>query len=428
MKQLSAAIALSLLPATAHAGAFYLQEQSPLGLGRAFAGEAAAATDASTVFFNPAGMAFLTRSSATAGVHALFVTSAQADRGTTRTVPGLGTPIPTGGGNGGNPFEELVPVPSAYGAFRLNDGPLWFGIGVSAPFGLKVVYDDGWFGRYDSIKSELKTINIQPSIAYRLSDRFSVGAGFDIQTIEADLTNALPNVSPLLPDGLLRVKGDDLSFGWNAGVMSDLGTVRIGAHYRSRVKHKLGGRLTISGLLGPLATANSTRFARAPITTPDIATLSAVVGADRPLRFLASANWYNWSLFDRIEVRPVGGAPTISEQNYKDSWGVHGAVEYDLSPSLTVRAGTAHDRTPTRDAFRTTRVPDGDRTWATAGATWKWRGIEANLSYAHVFVTKENIDRSDPLFVGTPALTTIRTVSRNSGDVDVVALSVGTRF
>ncbi len=428
MRRLLVALPWALVAAPVSAGGFYLQEQSPLGLGRAFAGEAAAATDASTVFFNPAGMARLPGSSITGGVHALFVQSAQADRGSTRTVPGLATPIPTGGGNGGNPFDNPVLVPAAYGAFRVNDGPLWFGIGVSSPFGLKVVYDPNWFGRYDSIRSDLKTINIQPSVAYALSDRLSIGAGFDIQTIDAELTNALPNLSPLLPDGLLRLKGDDLSFGWNAGVLADLGTVRVGAHYRSRIEHNLGGRLTISGLLGPLAAANSTRFARAPITTPDIATVSAVVGADRPLRFLASANWYNWSVFDRIEVRPVGGATTVSEQNYKDTWGVHGAVEYDVSPSLTLRAGTAYDKTPTRDAFRTTRVPDGDRTWATAGATLRWRNLEANLSYAHVFVTKEPIDRTDPLFIGTPALTTVRTVSQNSGHVNAVALSVAARF
>jgi len=417
-----------LVPTAAGAGGFYLQEQSPLGLGRAFAGEAAAATDASTVYFNPAGMTLLQGSSLTAGAHALFVTSAQADRGTTRTVPGLATPIPTGGGNGGNPFDNPVIVPAAYGAFRVHESPLWFGIGISAPFGLKVTYDPDWFGRYDSIRSELKTINIQPSVAYALTDRISVGAGLDLQTMDAELTNALPNVSPLLPDGRLRLKGDDLAVGWNAGLMADLGAVRIGAHYRSRIEHDLGGRLTVAGLLGPLAAANGTRAARAPITTPDIVTLSAVAGAGGPLRVLASANWYNWSLFDRIEVRPVGGATTISEQNYKDTWGVHAAVEYDLTPDLTLRAGTAHDRTPTRDAFRTTRVPDGDRTWATAGASWRWRGLEASLAYAHVFVTKENIDRTDPLFVGTPALTSVRTASRNSGNVDVVALSVARRF
>lgn len=413
-------------PTTATAGAFYLQEQSPQGLGRAFAGEAAAASDASTVYFNPAGMTRLGSSTVTAGAHALFISSASTDTGSKRDVPG-GTPVTTGGG-GGNPFDNPVIVPSLYGAFRVADGPLWLGIGVSAPFGLKVDYDPTWFGRYDSIRSKLTTINVQPSIAYAVSDKVSVGAGLDIQTIDAELTNALPNLSPRLPDGLLRLKGDDLSFGWNAGVMAEMGKVRLGAHYRSRIKHELDGKLQVSGLLGPLAGGNGQRFVRSPITTPDIATVSALVYAAPKLRVLASANWYNWSVFDRIEIRPLAGPRSISKQDYKDTWSLHGAVEYDVKPDLTIRIGTAYDETPTRDAYRTTRVPDGDRMWTTAGLTWRGRSVDVNLSYAHVSVTKEKISRTDTLFAGSPAATNIHTDARSTGSVNVVAVSLTRRF
>ena len=414
----------------AFAGGFYLQEQSPAGVGRAFAGEGALAHDASTVFYNPAGMTRLQRSTITAGAHALFVQSAQENRGTTRSFPG-GAIAPVSGGDGGNPFDDIVPVPAAYGAFSLTaDDRLWFGLGFSAPFGLKVSYDDGWFGRYDSIHSELKTVNIQPSLAYALTDNISIGAGVDIQTIDAELTSALPNLAPALPDGHLSIEGDDMSFGWNAGILADVGPVRVGAHYRSRVEHELGGNVTISGLLGPLAGQNGSRFGRAPITTPDIASLSLAYGIGKPLRLLATANWYNWSLFESITVHATDGRTLVdSEQNYKDTWGFHGAVEYDLSPALTLRAGAAYDQTPTRDAFRTTRVPDGDRTWVTGGATYRLNDrFEANLSYAHVFVTAEDLNRTDTLFAGTPAATSVNIRSRNTGNVDILAASLTARF
>ena len=427
-RRLLPAIAL-LAAAPAAAGGFFLQEQSPLDVGRAFAGSAAIGDSAATLWYNPAGMTRLPGANLEIGAHLLQVDSHQSDRGSTRSGPGGAGSFASGGNDGGNPFSQPVLIPAGYGSFEVTPR-LWVGLGISFPFGLKVVYDDAFFGRYDSIKSDLHDVNIQPSVAYKLNDTISIGAGFDIQTLNATLESALPNLSPALPDGRIKIKGDDLSFGWNAGITANLGRLRLGGHYRSHISHRLDGNVEITGLLGPLAASNGSRAGIAPISTPDIATVSAVFAATDEARLLGSVNWYNWSRFKRITVEDPNGAVFLdSEQQYRDTWSYSGAGEYDLSTKLTLRAGGMFDETPTRDGFRTTRVPDGNRIWATAGLTYHVSDrLALNTSYAHVFVATRQIDRADPLFAGTPAVINVRTRSENSGNVDMVAGSVSLRF
>jgi long-chain fatty acid transport protein len=425
MKFLAAAV-LAVAATPAFAGGFFLQEQSPLDVGRAFAGSAAIGDSAATIWYNPAGMTNLPGLNIELGSHLLDVTSHQRDLGSTRAGP-AGT-FPSGGGSGGNPFSNPVFIPSGFASYQLAE-KLWVGLGISAPFGLKVVYDDGFFGRYDSLKSDLKSYNIQPSVAYKITDHLSVGGGVDVQYFKATLTSALPNLSPLQPDGSLRIKGNDWSVGWNLGVQGDFGPVKLGAHYRSHISQRLDGTVAIAGLLGPLAGSNGTRTGTAPISTPDIATVSGVYGIG-DARLLASVNWYNWSRFKRITVEDASGAVFLdSEQNYRDTWSYSLGGEYDVSKKLTVRAGAMHDQTPTRDSFRTTRVPDGNRWWATTGLTYRLNdNIALNASYAHIFVKTATVDRIDPLFAGTPAVTTVRTFSQNTGNADELAGSISLKF
>lgn len=429
MKTIFVAGAASLLAGPAFAGGFYLQEQSPVAVGRAFAGEAAVASDASTIFFNPAGMVKLGPVTLTNGAHMLLIDSGESDRGSTRTLAASGVPTATGGGDGGNPFQRPVPLPAAFGAFRMGDAPLWLGLGITAPFGMKVVYDDGWFGRYDSIESSVATFNIQPSAAYAFNDRLSVGVGLDVQFMDGKLSNALPNVAATDPDGRLRVDGNDVAFGWNAGVLADLGGIRLGAHYRSGIRHNLKGRLTISGLEGQLAASNMDVRSHTRVRLPDIATFSIVIGADRPWRLLASGSWYNWSVFEDIRIVPETGAPRVSQQHYKDTWSASLGMEHDVRAGLTLRAGAMHDGGPTRDGFRTTRVPGGDRFWTSAGASVALtHRVTADLSYAHVFIDGADVARTEHFYVGSSAETAVTTRSRDSGHVDMAAVAFTARF
>ena len=431
LRPASSALGLGLalaLAVPAHAGGFYIQEQSTTEAGRAYSGEAAAADTPATIFFNPAGMTELEGIQIEGNVQALFVAARQSDTGTSRSVPGLPVTLPVTGSDGGNPFAQPLVVPSLYASAQVTDR-LWLGLGVNSPFGVVVDYDEDFFGRYDSVTSDLFTLNVQPSIAYKLSDNFSVGAGLDVQYIDVELANAVPNLNPADPDASLRITGDDISVGWNAGFTATFDPVRIGAHYRSAVDHDLDGEFELSGLTGLLAGNNVTTDAAAPLSTPDIATVSVLFGTDTPWRVYGTWRWYNWSKFDEIRVEPEGLDPQVNEQFYRDTYSMALGAEYDIDERLTLRAGTMFDESPITDEYRTTRVPDGDRTWLSVGASYDINDtFTASLAYAHVFVKGEPIDRTDTFFEGTPAAVDARIRSDSSGNADVLAFSVGARF
>lgn len=431
LKTASFAVAVGLgvvLAAPAQAGGFYIQEQSTKEAGRAYSGNAVAADSPATIFFNPAGMTELEGIQLETNAQALFITARQSDTGTTRSVPGLPVTVPVTGSDGGNPFAQPLVVPSLYGSAQVTDR-LWLGLAVNSPFGIVVKYDDDFFGRYDSRTSDLFTLNVQPSVAYKLSDNFSIGAGLDIQYIDVDLTNAVPNLDPADPDGALRISGDDISIGWNAGFIATFDPVRIGAHYRSSIKHDIEGEFELSGLVGSLAGANVTTDALAPVSTPDIATVSVLFGTDTRWRIYGTWRWYNWSNFDEIRVLPEGLEPQVNEQHYRDTYSIALGAEYDVNDRLTLRAGTMFDASPITDEFRTSRVPDGDRTWLSVGATYDINDtFSASLAYAHVFVKSEPIDRTDTFFGGSPAAIDARIRSDSSGNAEVLAFSLGARF
>ncbi|GAK46734.1 long chain fatty acid transport protein [Tepidicaulis marinus] len=430
MLALSAAGALLALPPSALAGGFYLKEQSAEGVGRAFAGETALASNASTVYFNPGGMTRFSRPVATAGAYALFIDSEQTDQGTTRTAAGPLGSFSAGGNDGGNPFDTLTPTGNFYAVAPIDDDRWWAGIGINTPYGFQSDYDPGFFGRYDSLKSDLMTVNIQPSIAYKLNEIVSIGGGINFQYVDVELTNALPNAVPGSPDGLFKVEGDDWSVGWNLGMQAHFDRLDLGVHYRSQVEHDLDGDLNITGLTGPLAAQNGTFGAAAPLTLPDIVSAGAVYHVpDGKTRLLGDVTWFNWADFERIAVSASNGARFDSPQNYEDTWAVALGAEHDVSQRLTLRTGVQFDETPTRDSFRTTRVPDGDRWWLTGGATYELSDTYSlALSYAHIFVSEESLERTDRFYEGTPAQVNSTLRSRNAGDADILAVGLTAAF
>lgn len=164
------------------ASGFSLLEQSASRLGTAFSGAAAAADDATTIFYNPAGMAKLSESQLLVFASGVLISSEFNSRS---TQPALGQPLGNEDGDAGS----WNAIPSAYIAVPLND-KFAVGLGVNAPFGLKLEYDDGWMGRFQALNSEITTYNFNPSLSWRVSEQLSLGVGVDYQRIQAELTNA----------------------------------------------------------------------------------------------------------------------------------------------------------------------------------------------------------------------------------------------
>src|SRR6267142_6338580 len=166
-----ASACLSMGVAThARAAAFALHEQGISGLGNAYAGAAAAAEDATTVWWNPAGMARLGAGKHFAIGGTLISPSTKFSNGSSQPAT-LSNPASTG--TGGDAGKDAI-VPSLFYVMDLNPR-MHFGIGVSVPFGLKTEYDPNWIGRFQGIKSEVKTVNVNPAVSYKVSDALSLG-------------------------------------------------------------------------------------------------------------------------------------------------------------------------------------------------------------------------------------------------------------
>lgn len=373
-KQLMLGLALAGFADLGQAAGFALVEQSASGLGNAYAGQAASAQDASTIFFNPAGMTLLPDRQLVLAGH-LIKPQAKFS----------GTVSPAiGGGNGGD-AGDLAFVPNAYFAFRLTPD-VHVGIGMNAPFGLKTEYDSTWKGRTEAIKSELKTININPSIAWKASESLSLGAGLSIQYAEATLTNFAG------APGTVKVRGDDYDWGFNLGVLwqpSD--ATRIGLAYRSEVDHTLKGDATFS------AAAASNGGVTADLTLPDSASLSLFHKLNAQWDLLADVTWTGWSDFKELRiVRNNGSTLGLTTENWDDTYRYSLGANYHLNDRVTLRGGVAYDQTPVSDAYRTARIPDGDRTWIAFGGQYRVSDRSTlDFGYAHLFIRDTRINKTE---------------------------------
>lgn len=282
VSKLTAAISFALLSSgyisTSHAAGFALIENSASGQGNAYAGAAAVAEDASTVWFNPAGMMKLSGNQMVLAGHYISTAADFTDTGSTSN-PALPGSTLTGTNDDGG---ESAFVPNFYYVSDIGNETR-FGIGITAPFGLSTNYNSNWIGRYTATKSEVHAININPSFASQATDKLSIGFGLNIQYIEATLANQLDSTAICLGslaglgatcpvgsignpanaanasyDSSQSLSGDDLSYGWNFGLLYDLDkNSRLGFAYRSSIKHLLEGSVDFN-LSTELATALGT--------------------------------------------------------------------------------------------------------------------------------------------------------------------------
>jgi long-chain fatty acid transport protein len=390
---LLSATALIGMTAAAHAAGFYIQEQSVAGLGSAFSGTVTNLNDPSTIFFNPSGMTHLNGTQIQGGVSVLLPRSKLTDTGSTLDVngPGAGgvTPIGATGfgstGDGGNPYDP-TPVPNGSVSYEAGHN-FWIGLSVTAPFGLANEYDDGWFGRYDSTKTELTVMDIQPTVAYKFNDMFSVGAGLNIQHADATLKNTVTN---FVTEGESSLKGKDWSTGYTIGAQfRPTAKTTIGASYHSAISHELDGRVEVTGVAG----LNADVGAKADLDLPDQASFGIAQKLNDRLTLMGQATWFGWNNFDEIApVRDDGVAVTPIVQNYQTTWTFAAGAEYVYSDRLTLRGGVQFDQSPTTDEYRTSRTPDGDRTWVSLGSTYGLTpSLDLDLAATYIHLKDEEI-------------------------------------
>lgn len=406
---------ICISPGSAAGAGFALIEQSVSGLGNAFAGGSASAEDASTIFFNPAGMTHLDGQQVVAGIHIVIPSAKFTNEGSSHVLQQV-TGIPLLGGNGGD-GGVTKGLPNLYYSVKLTPR-LVLGLGVNSPFGLATDYEAGWVGRYHAIKSDVLSINLNPSVAYKITDQLSAGAGINVQYFKAKLSNAIDfgtldalgllglpagalHLTPQLSDGMAEMEGDSWGVGYNLGLLYEFTKdTRMGIAYRSRIDHTIKGDVDFSNVpagLAPIPVFKNTG-AKAEITVPDSLSVSFFHSFSPEWMIMADFTWTDWSLFKELRIKfdnPYQ-PDSITSEEWQDSYRYSLGLSYVPDKFWKLRTGIAYDTSAVADAqHRTPRIPDYDRFWIAAGAGYRITdNISVDLAYAHLFISDSKVNKT----------------------------------
>ena len=403
------ALALGITGALAlgqvHASGFQLKENSAKGLGSAFAGTAAKTDDASAVTNNPAAMAHMSGTTVQVDVTAIDLNYTFEG-----TAAAAGGAVPVTGGDGGN-AGDVTPVP-AMSIVRKFDNGLALGAMVSAPFGLKTEYEDGWVGRYFAHTSDVKIVDLTMSLAVDVvPDKLSFGVGaivsradvtlsksvdFGTALFANPLTRPLPFARPTAADGFVEVSGDDNAFGWLVGLHAQpTENFSLGLSYRSEIDYELEGTADWTVPQNVRAVFDSNPMTRVlfvdgdvtgKLTTPSVLSLGATYQVTDRVKLMGSWAKTDWSSLREVRFNFVNPDPDSAEPfAWRDTEFMSLGGEFKLNDAWTLRAGVAFDETPTHIETRTPRLPDADRLWYSIGATWAFsEALELNFGYARL--------------------------------------------
>jgi long-chain fatty acid transport protein len=385
------------------ASGYALREQSATGLGNAFAGATAAADDIGSMFFNPASVA-RHPGNQIVSVASYIIPRISFETAEARTA--LGTSI--AGGTGGGDAAPDVFIPATYALWDVH--PDWkVGIGLNVPFGLETRYDDAWAGRYHAVRSRLRTITATPTVAWRVTDVLSVGAGLQIEYADAILTNAIdfgtigavagiPGAAPAQQDGFADLRGSDVGVGFTMGALVEpLQGTRLGIGYRSQVALEFTGDgrfdLDRAGIGATLASATgaftNTGF-NVDVTTPESLSFGVYQDINEKWSVMGELAWTHWSRFKELRIRFDNPAQpdSVTEHDWRDTMFVAAGATFRPSDKWALRAGLAFDQSPVPDRTRTPRIPDNDRVWVSFGVAYApTKDLEFSFGYTHIFLS-----------------------------------------
>lgn len=371
------AAGLSTLSLNTIAAAFQLSEHSASGLGRAFAGDAAIAENASVVARNPALMSQFSESQ-------LSVVG-------TYIVPDVsltGESAPAYSNAAALNDDSIAPeafVPATYYVMPLDD-KFALGFGLFSNFGLATDFAEDYAAGQLAGKTEIITVNFNTSVSYKINEQLTVAGGLNVVYADAtitrhlgDLSNALATQGLAIPSSTtgLDLEGDDYGFGYNLGVAYDFDeNSRFGFHYRSKVDITFDGTYSNQLPLIPGVFDNGQSGAVQPGTVdlelPAIAEFSASHQLGDKWGVHYSVLWTNWSSFERLEAYvPSQDEPVFEkEENFSNSFRYAIGADYQLNAKVKLRAGIAYDETPTDSQLLSISIPDTNRLWISAGANY----------------------------------------------------------
>ena len=394
MLKSSLSLAVMMASTQVFASGFAINEQSISGMGTGFAGRSSIADDASTVFGNPAGMSRLKREQVTGGIALLDAHTDISDVSASHPGSSKGDMVP------------FIGVPMGYYVKPIDDH--WtFGLGMYAPFGLVTDYESGFAGRYFGSKSDVKVMTLQPTVSYAFNDQVSIGFGPTINRITGALESAL-SVTPAaanIPDGKVKIKGDDVALGYNVGILVQAtNSTRVGLTYHSKVKYKLEGDTKVNyGVLGLIGQKASQKYdASLSLETPESVDFSVTHALDDQWTLYAGSTWTRWSRLKEITVENSGVPGALAgqfgeiteEQNWHDTWAHAIGASYQLNKQWVLRTGLSFDQAPTNNTNRSPRIPTGDRKILSIGAGWSPTD-DLTIDVAYSYLREESVRVDD---------------------------------
>jgi len=428
LKYVAVALAMASTP-LAQAAGFYLKEQSIVSQGAAFAGAAARQDVASSVYFNPAGIAEM-GSQIEGGVHLLIPD---------QTVTGTNDPLAGTAAAGVLTTAVQEPLSNStihnfYYTRPLGDGVA--GFGISAPFGSKNEYSVDFTGALDSYYVSLKTVDLSFAYGKRISQRARLGGALVYQTAEIEQRKRVSAAG-----STATLEGDSSALGLTLGAQFDLESGGVlGISYKKGLEQDIEGTNTVSALFssdpdgaGAVPTldfAAGTYAASGKLKLPSMLSISLIHPVSDQTDLMVDITRYGWSSYDNLTVNTAwgeqainggGGAtvnlgtqPSVSDQNYSDTTSFSLGAEHRYGNGWTARAGVHFDPTPTNDTDRSFTTPDGDRTWLAFGASKVTdSGTTWDFAYTHINVANTDLNRevSDGVFAQATAESTFNIIS-----------------
>ncbi|MBQ0833302.1 OmpP1/FadL family transporter [Marinobacter sp.] len=455
-----ATLAAVAAPASVFAGGFSLNEQSASAMGVANAGAAANPENATTVFFNPAGMSQLKGTNISFGAAVLDI-DAEAKSGSMTATDQLGGTVT--GSNGGDIADPAV-LPNFYLTHEINDS-IDVGFGIHAPYGLAADYNDDFAGRFFADKTELTAISFMPAISVNNGQGLSMGIGLNVMYVEGKLTKFMdnsgrnfgaPNGSFAPAQGYADIEGDDIGVTFQVGFLYKLNDrTQFGLKAQTGTELDLKGDAKFSNvaIITPAGTSsppgpgvavplNSTEPAKVPLAIPESITAGVRHRLTDDVTVLAGATYSRWSRFESLDIygtdsskpltsRSPGGAPGTGQlthipEEWKNTWQLNVGGIWQATPEWALKAGYAWDESPV-DQFVTARIPSSDRHWLTLGAQWKpaQSGWTIDAAVGTLLFT-DDPKVSDQSYVLTPGGTIPNPADPNSlyeGEYDLEAWS-----
>lgn len=372
-----------LMSGTALAGGFINSSQSTVFNGMAYAGAAAPGSrSAATMFMNPATLTGFSRitldTNYTFGIPTTNITSSS----NSAAYNGLFS------GRSGDVGLDYF-VPATYLVIPFNER-IVFGVSVNATYGNTVKAENVWQGSIFAATSKLRIITVTPSVAYKINEQWSIGAGLQVQYASAHQTARFPG-PPITPfaGGVGITESDGVGFGWTLGATyTPWQGTQIGLGWRSFVDQKVEGRTAF----GPAVSTNSS----GTLNLPNRVNLSLRQTVTPQLDILASVEWQNWGRIGHARLEnPANAALAVLPFGYSDGWMFSLGAEYRATEALTLRAGIGYEISPVKDSVRRFSLPDSDRLWLSAGLSYEvTQRFTLNASYSYLSFKEAPITQS----------------------------------